>query len=163
MTIQLIDTVTPDVGLKTVADKLNANFTNADHAASKLVGTASGEIPTNADLPTFGTAATADTGLATGNVPTADQLSMVGETVNYTGANYQPEITQGLGVVRIMRNLSGGTVSELGSVAGSSLQFVKWSGAFAVVPTGVVGLGTWKNVSSVGVGSTEYGMFVRIA
>ena len=114
-------------------------------------------------LNTRGTAATANIGLATGEIPSSDDLSMVGETVNYTGANYQPETTQGLGVVRIMRNLSGGTVSELGSVAGSSLQFVKWSGAFAAVPTGVTALGTWKNVSSVGVGSTEYGMFLRIA
>lgn len=81
----------------------------------------------------------------------------------YTGANYQPETTQGLGVVRIMRNLSGGSVAENASVSGASLQFVKWSGGFAAVPTGITGVGTWKNVSSVSVDSTEYGMFVRIA
>lgn len=36
MAIEQIDTVTPDVGLKTVADKLNNNFTAAENAASKL-------------------------------------------------------------------------------------------------------------------------------
>ncbi len=38
----------------------------------------------------FGTAAYANIGLATGQLPTADDLSMVGETVNYTGANLNP-------------------------------------------------------------------------
>lgn len=37
MAIQLIDTVTPDIGLKTVADKINNNFTDANNAASRLV------------------------------------------------------------------------------------------------------------------------------
>ena len=59
-------------------------------AAYEDIGTAPNQIPLNSDLPTFGTAAEANTGLLTGNVPTADDLSMVGETVNYTGANLNP-------------------------------------------------------------------------
>lgn len=43
-------------------------------------------------LNTRGTAATKDTGLLTGQVPTADDLSMVGETINYTGANLNPNV-----------------------------------------------------------------------
>jgi hypothetical protein len=43
-----------------------------------------------------GTAATADTGLLTGNVPTADDLSMVGETVNFTAGNLNPNVFGGL-------------------------------------------------------------------
>ena len=42
-----------------------------------------------------GTASLVDTGLLTGNVPTANQLSMVGQTVNYTGANLNPNVFEG--------------------------------------------------------------------
>tara|TARA_R110000851_G_scaffold15716_1_gene51835 strand:+ start:299 stop:985 length:687 start_codon:yes stop_codon:yes gene_type:complete len=43
-------------------------------------------------VPLVGTAAFVDTGLLTGNVPTADELSMVGQTVNYTGGNLNPNV-----------------------------------------------------------------------
>ena len=104
MTIQLIDVVTPDIGLKTVGDKLNNNFSNVAHAASYEVGTATGQIPRNSDLGTaaqvdtgtaagevptnadLGTASTKDTGTASGQIPTADDLGVVGET-NYTSGN----------------------------------------------------------------------------
>ena len=42
-----------------------------------------------------GTAATADTGLLTGNVPTADDMGMVGETVNFTAGNLNPNVFGG--------------------------------------------------------------------
>lgn len=47
-------------------EKINANFSDADNAASRLVGT------------------------AIGNIPDADDLSMVGASVNYTGNNLNP-------------------------------------------------------------------------
>ena len=53
-----------------------------------------------------GTASLVDTGLLTGNVPTADDLSMVGQTVNYTGGNLNP-------------NVFGGNVS--GDIVGSGI------------------------------------------
>ena len=58
---------------------------------ASLVDTGTGAInvPLNSDL---GTASLADTGLLTGNVPTANQLSMVGQTVNYTGGNLNPNV-----------------------------------------------------------------------
>jgi len=67
-------------------------------AAQANTGTAPSEVPRNSDL---GTAATKNTGTATGQIPTADQLSMVGETVNYTGANLNPNVFGGgsVGVV----------------------------------------------------------------
>lgn len=51
-------------------------------------------------LNTRGTAATVDTGLLTGNVPTADELSMVGQTVNYTAANLNPNVYGGVDINR---------------------------------------------------------------
>lgn len=67
------------------AENLGAGFERTFRfVALTAVGTGAGEVPLNSDL---GTASLVDTGLLTGNVPTADQLSMVGETVNYTGAN----------------------------------------------------------------------------
>jgi len=54
MTIQLIDVVTPDIGLKTVGDKLNNNFSNVAHAASYEVGAGAGQVPRNSDLALSG-------------------------------------------------------------------------------------------------------------
>ena len=49
MTVNVIDTNTL-VGLKAGADLYNANFTDPDNAASKLVGAAADQVPTNADV-----------------------------------------------------------------------------------------------------------------
>lgn len=90
-------------------------------AATKDVGLAPENVPTNSDLPTFGTAAESNTGTASGQIPTADDLNMVGQTVNYTGANYQPTTVWGVGVVRTMKNASGGNISTGQQVAGDLL------------------------------------------
>ena len=50
-------------GLRTGGTKVNNNFTNVTHAASKLVGTATGEIPTADDLDMVG-----NTNYTTGNL-----------------------------------------------------------------------------------------------
>lgn len=89
MTIQTIDTAT-DVGLKTGADKYNANFTNPAHAASKLVGTGAGDVPLNSDL---GTAATKNTGTGAGDVPLNSDLPTFGSAATKdtgTGAGEVP-------------------------------------------------------------------------
>lgn len=75
-----------DVGSGTGQIPRNEDLPNFGTAAEANTGTAAGEVPTNSDLPTFGTASTKDTGTATGQIPTADQLNMVGET-NYTTGN----------------------------------------------------------------------------
>ena len=78
MTVNVIDTNTL-VGLKAGADLYNSNFTDTANAASKLVGTLATEVPTNADLPTFGTAAEADLGLLAGNALAADDINANGD------------------------------------------------------------------------------------
>lgn len=74
MTVNIIDTTTPLVGLKAGAEVYNANFTDSNNAASKEVGTLPDNVPTNADLPTFGTAASANTGSGASNVPLNSDL-----------------------------------------------------------------------------------------
>jgi hypothetical protein len=69
-------------------------FTNLTFgtAAYVDVGTAADQVPLNSDL---GSSSLVDTGLLTGNVPTADQLSMVGQTVNFTAGNLNPNVFGG--------------------------------------------------------------------
>ena len=123
-------------------------------------GTGASNVPLNSDL---GSASLVNTGLLTGNVPTANQLSMVGQTVNYTGANYQPEVVGGIGVVVLLQNNSGGNISVGASVAGSSLKniFFNSSGVFGTTGTPA---GTYKEVGDVGVISNLFtSLFVRTA
>ena len=110
-----------------------------------------------------GTAATADTGLLTGNVPTADDLSMVGETVNYTGANFQPEQTDGLGNQRILRNVSGATWVEGDIKSGANLQQMKFTDTGVIERIVGVVPGSWKSVAALNLPSNYFGYFVRVA
>ena len=150
--------------LRTAYSKINDNFADPTNAASKLVGPLPTNVPTNADLPTFGTAAEADTGLATGQVPTADDMGMVGETVNYHGGNYQPTDPVGLGVAKLMANASGGTIPPGGTMVGQGLQQV------AVLSTGGIAAGSsggtgniWLNDSDLNIGNGNAATFTRIS
>lgn len=57
---------------RTAGEIINANFTDTANAASKLVGT------------------------ATGQIPTADDLSMVAASANYTSNNLNPNVFGGI-------------------------------------------------------------------
>ena len=52
-----------------------------------------------------------------------NETTHIGGNINYTGANYKPETENGLNVVRLMKNISGGTISNTSTVSGSVLQF----------------------------------------
>lgn len=124
-------------GLRTAMAKVNNNFGSSANAASKLVGTATGEVPT------------------------ADDLFVVGET-NWSTANYQPETNlNGLGVVRLMKNLSGGIITSGATIAGSMLSgtYLDASGAGQ---GGIASTGTWINVSGLNLSANLHGSFVRI-
>ena len=114
-------------------------------------------------VPLVGTAAFVDTGLLTGNVPTADDLSMVGQTINYTGGNYQPDLASGIGSPRFMKNISGGTISNSGSVSGSSLQYAQGSTSGALFGANTPNSGAWTNVSGANLSANEFGLFVRVS
>lgn len=91
MTIQIPDLgtgngSTGDNELK-IRQDYNHNFTDQSNAASRLVGTAVGQIPLSEDiqglLPTFGTAANKDIGTAVGQIPLAEQSFKA--AFSYTG------------------------------------------------------------------------------
>lgn len=84
----------------------------------------------------------------------------------YTGANYQPEIKFGIGVVRKMRNNTGAAVSDgTTNISGTLLD------AYYIDPTGTSlltgqsgGSGTlWKNVSGSNIGNGNGADFVRVS
>lgn len=127
-------------------------------AASRDIGTDPDQIPLNSDL---GTSSLVDTGTATGEIPTADDLSMVGQTVNYTGGNYQPNIANGIGVVRKMKNNTGGTILAEAEVSGTLLAsyFVDGTGTFIESNAGVGSV--WVNSSGIAIGNGNGADFTR--
>tara|TARA_R110000824_G_scaffold401309_1_gene611629 strand:- start:402 stop:779 length:378 start_codon:yes stop_codon:yes gene_type:complete len=111
-----------------------------------------------------GTAATADTGLLTGNVPTADELSMVGETVNYTGANFQPDTPDGLGITRRLRNQTGGTIVSGGTATGDNVREFTANSTGAAVALGALNsLHVYESIMLIDINDNEFGDFTRIA
>ena len=118
-------------GLRTALNKVNNNFSDANNAASKLVGLTAGSIP------------------------------LAEDTFNIN--NYQPETSlSGLGVVKFMKNNSGGNIGNNVSTAGSNLEnyFVVATSFFS---SGIIPTGTWKNVSGGSISTGNGAHFVRIA
>jgi hypothetical protein len=111
----------------------------------------------------LGTSALVNTGLLTGNVPTADQLSMVGETVNYTGANFNPQDIQGLNVSFLMQNNSGGVIASGATVTGASLKYYSVNSSGALAPSGLAVTGSYKLISPFGISDQNGGSFVRVS
>jgi hypothetical protein len=69
----------------------------------------------------------------------------------YTGANYQPDSSAfGIGVVRLMRNVSGGNIANDASVAGANLKAIYFNASLAMVESGTAVVGTWKSVGNTG-------------
>ena len=163
--------------------------TNADLGSSSLLdtGTAAGEVPTNNDL---GSASLVDTGTGAANVPTNDDLGTaayddvqtspsdttagallnnetthIGGDVNYTGANYQPEQTlSGLGVVRLMKNVSGSTFNSGQQMTGDNLRDAYFYASGS--PQGGVrgnALHIYKNITGANVKSGGFAQVVRIS
>lgn len=82
----------------------------------------------------------------------------------WTTDNYQPETSFGLGVVRLMKNVSGGTLADQATVSGSNLNLVLLdSSGNLFAASGVTVAGTWKNITGRFVESNYTSYFVRIA
>ena len=79
----------------------------------------------------------------------------------YTGANYQPEISSGLAVVRLMRLVSGVGLADGALVPLAGVEYCRFSTAGALLSTGVAAAGIWRNVTGTPVNNLEYGMFER--
>lgn len=80
----------------------------------------------------------------------------------YTGANYQPEINNGLGVVRRMRNL-GIPVPNLSLVAGTELIAGTRTVSGAWSDAGTRADGTWVNMTGGTVATADEGDFTKVS
>jgi len=79
----------------------------------------------------------------------------------YTGANYQPEINDGMNVAQLMYNNTGGSVGNGASIAGPSLRFTYFTGG---VPSPVgVASGTWKNVGGATYADNEFFLATKVS
>jgi hypothetical protein len=144
--------------------------TAAQVDTSVLATAAQGTLADSATQPEdLGTAALADTGTASGNVPLNSDLgnsSLDDKTssgaVLWDDGNYQPEVSLGLGVVRVMKNNSGSTISNNAIVAGSSLNAVFFDDLGALTQSSSTGAGTWKNVGGANCSDGNSREFVRI-
>ena len=145
-------------GIRAGGTKANNNFANATHAASKLVGTAAGEIPTNGDL---GTASLGNTGTATGEIPTADDLDMVGAISNWSSNNLQTQTSFGLNV-QITVWYDGASVVDGAYVSGANIR--AWTmDSSGNLTAGGAAAGTWKNISGATVATSRLANFVRVS
>lgn len=98
MTIQLIDLKVPGGDTPRSANtKINANFTDATHAASKLVGAAAGQIPLAGDV--FTAAATLSSNLKPPSTGLITDFPMGVKMSVSSGGNYtdKPVKTSGVG------------------------------------------------------------------
>lgn len=88
---------------------------------------------------------------------TTDTTTLRGVTTDV----YQPSLTEGLGVVRLMNNNSGGVILSEDTIAGSSITFTYFDVAGAA-QSGSGASGTWKNVSARALSAGEHGFFMRV-
>jgi len=123
---------------RTVGQKLNSNFTTTSHAASRDVGTSTGEIPLSEDL------------------------NMNNGETNFTSGNIQPEIFDGELTKSLMRNTSGGAHGNNATCPGSQLELCRFTAAGAIQQISGNPVGSWKNVNNGQIAANEYGMYVRI-
>ena len=92
-----------------------------------------------------------------------NETTHIGGNVNYTGANFQSEIFDGLKTKALMRNISGGNHANNGTYSGSDLLLCRFTTAGAIQQISGSPSGTWKNVSNGQIAANEYGQYVRIA
>jgi hypothetical protein len=82
----------------------------------------------------------------------------------YTGANYQPDTVNGIGVVRLMRNVSGGTIANGGTVDGALLKQAYFQSNGVIADNGSGGSGNdWRNVSGLGSADDTFVYMSRFA
>ena len=80
----------------------------------------------------------------------------------FTGASYQPDSIDGIGVVRLLKNVSGSNITSGQSVAGGGLLQVFINSAGVVNSSGTP-TGTYKNVFGQTLANNSGSYFVRIA
>lgn len=104
---------------------------------------------------------TSPTDTTTGRGLTTDALGANGGPV-FDDVTYQPEVSFGVGVVRLMNNNSGSDISGGASTAGSSLRSAVFIADGSIIFS-VSSTGTWKNISGGTCSATRTREFVRTA
>lgn len=92
-----------------------------------------------------------------------NETTHIGGQVNYTGANYQPDTSLGLGVVQLMKNVSGATISDNSIVPGTSLRSYYVNSSGALIQNTPIPPGSWKAVGGTGFNANEGILCVRVA
>ncbi|MCP4341882.1 MAG: hypothetical protein GY799_24110, partial [Desulfobulbaceae bacterium] len=127
------------------------------------------EVPTNSDLPTFGTAAEANVQSSpsdtTAGAVLNNETTHIGGNENWTDANYQPETPQGVGVVRFLQNKSGaGHTPNQTGIAGSVLGIMFYNAVTGNIEySGVTATGTYKQVDGINTNTNNAALYVRTA
>jgi hypothetical protein len=81
----------------------------------------------------------------------------------WTFGNYQPEESLGLGVSRVMKNISGATVSDQAVVAGSDIQLVLWNSSGTLIASSQVIPGSWVNATGRFIEDDLTSIFTRVS
>ena len=92
-----------------------------------------------------------------------NETTHIGGNLNYTGANYQPDVSgSGIGVVRLLKNNTGSS-SDGSTTAGSNLELTYAAGSGTMVASGISPVGTWKQVAGFALSAGNFSWYVRIA
>jgi len=121
----------------------------------------------NVDFADLGTAAEADVQTsptdATAGRLLNNETTHIGGNVNYTVANYQPEVSgTGIGVVRILKNNTGPS-GDGSTTSGSNLELTYLGGAGTMIASGISPIGTWKQVAGFALSVGNFSWYVRVA
>ena len=141
----------------------SAQGTKADTATQPSdLGTAAATDST--DYATSAQGALADSATQPSDLGTAAADDKTSATaVLWDNGNYQPETSLGLGVVRLMKNKSGGTLADQATASGSDLKAVFFDSSGSLNESGATISGTWKNVGGSICFNNNTRKFVRIA
>jgi hypothetical protein len=85
------------------------------------------------------------------------------DTIAWTTSNYQPETINGLGIIRTLKNKSGGSIASGASVTAANLATYYVDNTGTLIEAGASLTGTWKNISGSNVGNGNGVEFVRIS
>jgi hypothetical protein len=71
------------------------------------------------------------------------------------------ETLGGMGTLRLMKNISGGSITNSTLVSGASLQFAFANTSGVITGSGNSPSGTWKQVAALSIADTAFGYFTR--
>lgn len=151
-----------------VIDIGNAADTTLSRSAAGVLAVESNLVPSPASQTTgdvlyrgasswarLGIGSAGDVLTVSGGVPTWAAPAAGGQPIPSSGS-------YAVGTFAFLRNLSGGSISNGNTVAGSGINTIILNGTPAVT-TGAAQTGTWKNVNGTTLANGEIGYFVRTA